>query len=373
MAEGMRAYVRDLGVGHALLALKSVVAALVVVFVPLLLRNERASIPAILLVYALDVGVGAATVPLFRRFRVRRHLAIGTALYALGLLALAWLAYPWGPVAFAVLDGLTGGLFWVPLNHLCFRGLDKKRNGANSGVYFLIPAILAIGLPPLGALLAAAYGFPALFTLGGVLMLALLPVIAAYAPDETHERSPADALRAFKGLKSITFVEGALHYFRSAVIPVAALLFLSTEAEFGGFSAYLGAIALLASLWLSHRSDRDPRRMRMVAPLLVGMGAACAALGALRSAAPWLLVAGAYAALDTLSAPLRLAISLDRREHDMGFWAMREVFLNIGRCATLVLAALAIWAGSLALAFLLFTALMLGYVALARRKLAHAY
>ena len=52
----------------------------------------------------------------------------------------------------------------------------------------------------------------------------------------------------------------------------------------------------------------------------------------------WYVAVGVYTLLNTISSPLRLAISMDGRKMEMGFWRIRELFLNLGRVGTLGIA-----------------------------------
>ena len=54
----------------------------------------------------------------------------------------------------------------------------------------------------------------------------------------------------------------------------------------------------------------------------------------------WYITVGIFLILYNTSFPIRLAVSMDVKTVDMGFWRVRELFLNIGRVIVQGVAAL---------------------------------
>ena len=229
-------------------------------FIPLFFKEQGYSLYLIMLLYTLYAVVGALFIPFMDVFYVRTFLIVGFLIYSLRLASLAFLPPALSAFMYAFLLGLHLAFFWIPLNYLFFKKSSRETNAVDSSLYMVIPGLISIIIPPIGAAFAYAFGYSWLF--GVTALLSLLPCwfILKYIPEERCAAGFMDGITHFKGLKTITFCEGALQDFSSLVIVIYALVFLKTYLEVGFFLGYLGLVSFVIAILLSIRSDKTQRR-----------------------------------------------------------------------------------------------------------------
>jgi len=209
---------------------------------------------------------------------------------------------------------------------------------------------------------ATKYGYPWLFVAAAVMYL--LPLLFVWKKIPTEKivtPSFKEGLRSFKGLKTISILEGALHHFNAIVIVVYALLFLNTTTEVGYFLSYLALLGFVIGMILSHRSDKNQKRKTFIFVLFLLMSISIFALPLAKTNLLWFVMVGIFNVIYTVSSPLRLAVSLDARTADMNFWRVREFFLNVGRVMTLAVTVLLFSLQQYLPVFLLFGMIALSY------------
>jgi MFS family permease len=229
-------------------------------------------------------------------------------------------------------------LFWLPLNMSFFQESHNGRHAKDSWSYMVAPGMLSIVIPPLGAMMMRMYGYKWLFLLTAGLYLLAMGWVWRKVPSQTWKVQRKEAILNFKGLKTISMMEGALHFFSSVVLGVYALRFLQNETEVGWFWSYVAVVGLVAGFFMARMSDAKQERKKYVVILFSLLLICVVGFMLAKSLGVFLVLMGAYMIMATVSSPIRLAISMDVKEKDINFWWSRELFLNIGRAVTLAVA-----------------------------------
>mgnify|MGYP001577682084 CR=1 FL=1 len=234
-------------------------------------------------------------------------------------------------------------IFWVPLNMIFFQESHSGRHAQDSWSYMVAPGVLSMIIPPLGALMMRIYSYKWLFLLMAGVYLVMMVWFWKKIPNQTWRVQREKAITKFKGLKTISMFEGALHFFSSVVLGVYALRFLQNETEVGWFWSYVAIISVVAGFFMARMSDATQERKKYVVILFSFLLVCELGFMLAKTLGVFLIVMGMYTVMATVSSPIRLAISMDVKEKDMNFWWSRELFLNIGRAGTLAMAGFFFW------------------------------
>ena len=338
-------------------------------FIPIFLKEQGFSPLWLIFLYALYSGFGVLMIPIVSQFYLKTFLFLGFIFSGLAALAFAFLPIKTAFVAFALLIGINLVIFWIPLNFIFFRQSEKQTNARDSFFYMAAPGLISMAMPLLGAWVIQTKGYQWMFTLTGVGFLVPLFFLQKLIGQEFAEAKFMEGIRRYKSLKIITLCEGALQYFSGVVIPIYGLFFLRTESDVGRFLGYLGLIGFVIALLLAHRSDHTLQRKKYVFVLFLLMAATIAFLSFVHNIFQWYLAVGIFTIISTVSSPLRLAISLDSKKSDLGFWKTREFFLNLGRVITLGVTMIFFWKKLYWLAFIMYAGIALMYPFLVKIKL----
>lgn len=356
--------------GFLLLILYCICANFSSSFIPFYFKEQGFSMASIIFMYTLLASVGMLFIPFCRNFSVRTYFIASFVIFSSALASLAFLPSNISFYVYAILLGFNLIIFWLPLNYLFFLKSSKETNGVDSSLYMVAPGLIAMILPLFGAVVAASFGYTWLFGLAALLYL--FPILYVYKkiPEEKIRTVPFwKGVMNFKGLKTITLLEGALQHFSGIVLMVYALLFLKTNLEVGYYLSYLGLLGFAMGMLLSKYSDKTQKRKSFIFVLFILMALSIAVLPLVKESIHWFIAVGAFSIIYTISSPLRLAVSLDVRVADMSFWKTREFFLNVGRAATLLLTVLLFTFQQYFLVFALFGAIALAYPFLVNHKL----
>ncbi len=336
-------------------------------FIPLFLKEQGYSLWQLVFLYVIYTALASLFIMFVSVFRIKIFLILGFVLQALVAL-LFWFYPPSTLYLYALLLGLIAIFYWIPLNWLFFQQTQRTTNATQSSLYYLVSGLISVLLPPLGALVVHSWGYRWLF--GITTVLYLIPLFLAYKlVAEKYEQAPFwVGFHKFKGLRTITFCEGALHFYGGAIVPIYGLLFLKTEGDIGFYLSYLGALGVILALLLSRRSDASQKRKSYLFVLFLLMAIAISGMILVRTRWQFYLVVGVFTIISTLSSPIRLAVSMDVKTVDVSFWKMREFCLNVGRATTLSLAAFLFYKELYVPVFVLYGIIALIYPFLVRYK-----
>ncbi|MBS3168902.1 hypothetical protein J4210_00315 [Candidatus Woesearchaeota archaeon] len=354
--------------GFLFLTINTIITLFAFGFIPLFLLQNSYSLWQIVGLYAMYTALAALIITIIPFFRLRYFIVFGLSLHALAVLVMVWFA-PVMFFVFAVLLALVIVFFWIPLNWLFFRHAQQTRHATESAFYYLVPGIISLLLPPLGALVIHFFGYQILF--GLTALLYLIPIFLAFRllPVDKESTPFWRSFQEFKGLRTITFFEGSLQHFGGTVLPIYGLLFLKTEGEIGAYLSLLGAVGVIVAVFLSRWSDLTQKRKSSLSLLFALMALVIISFIFVETKLHWFLAVGAFTIISVLSSPLRLAISLDEKAATAAFWKSREFCLNVGRASTLGIAAFLFYQELYLPVFLMYGLLALAYPFFVERKL----
>ena len=257
----------------------------------------------------------------------------------------------------------------MPLNYVFFNNSSKQTNAVDSSIYMTTSALIGIFMPPLGAAVILHWGYSWLFSLASILCIIPLFLIYRELPNSNLNFNLKESLLSFNKLKTLTLLEGSLHYFTGVIIPVYSLIFFSKASEIGYFYSYLGIISFIIALYFSHRSDRSGKRITYLFIVCILMAVVIVSMGLVKSMLGGIIVAGAFSVVNYVSFPFRLAVSMDDKTMDLGFWVVRELILNVGRVITLTLALVLFYYELYLFVFLIYALVAITYPFITKFKL----
>ncbi len=307
----------------------------------------------IMLVWAIGPLVTLPFLYFINRWHTKTLLKLGVLSYAGAALSLLFYN-EYSYLLFSVFNGLMLSLFWISFNTVFFNRLAVNQHAKDSSLYFILPALSGMIMPPLGALVIDNFGYKVLFLIAFMACIVPLLYIQGKYFDYKENITFRQANKALSGIRLIAFIDSAIHFFQWHFLTIYALLFLKTEYELGGLLGYLALISLFVSFALSYASDRYKKRTAILLPLLLIMSMLIIAMPTLNSLTLLIPIIGLYAILDNLSMPIRFAVRLDMGTGDTGFWRASEFYGNIGRTTIFALSAAFLYIGNYWLPFFMF-------------------
>jgi len=354
--------------GYVILFAQQLLAYLSLSFVLIFFKDQNYELYSLILMYAIYTFLAFSSVLIVSTFNLRYSLLLGLLFYVI-LNLLLFLNWPhlsfW---LYPVFGAACFIFFWIPLNYIFFENCQKDTHGREAAIYMVLSSLIGVFMPVLGASIIGWKSYAFLFILGALLHLPLLFYVYHKVPSRTISTNLFRELKTFKGLKTITAAEGALHFFGGVVVPIYSLFFIFKVRDFGNFLAYIGLISLVIAFFVSSHSDKIKKRMGYLYFIFILIALSILVLGFARNLFWWTVLVGVYTMFNNISAPLRLAVSLDVKKVTLGFWRMREIFLNFGRFLVLSLSFLFFYLEIYWPIFVLFSAIALAYPFLVHYK-----
>ena len=243
-----------------------------------------------------------------------------------------------GPAVYALFSLLYGAyipLFFLPWNTLIASETRARDRGAKLAGITLAFSVATVGAPFVGGLVAATWGFPALFSLGaGVLGIAAVFAARTGRPAE-RVRLAWDPRRLGKGTTVAYAAQGGIDGVLWTAIPLTTLSFVRGEVELGALFSLFALTGGILAVALGRWSDRIRHRRWFITlgaflpiPLAVAVSMA-PTLGAFTAAN------GALSATLAIGPTFVNAMVVDRLEDEIGLvMQTREVILNLSRGIT---------------------------------------
>lgn len=354
--------------GAALNLMMNTVSSLALGFASFYFQSQGLAFYKIMLVWAIGPLVSLPLVYFIDNWDTKKFLKLGVIAYAGAALSLLFYTQ-YSYVLYGVFNGLMLGLFWVSFNTAFFNKSKNHQHAKDSSLYFILPALGGILMPPLGALIIDNFSYKVLFLIGALICTIPFLYIQGTYFDYKEKMSFKQANKAFSGIRLIAFFDGALHFFQAHFLTVYALLFLKTAYEFSGLLGYLALISLSVSFALSYISDRYKKRVEILFPLLAFMGMLILSMATIQSITVLVVIIGLYAVLDNLSLPIRFAVHLDMGTRDTGFWRASEFYGNIGRTLIFAVSAVSLSLGNYWVPFVVFAAMTLVFPFIIKNKI----
>ena len=236
---------------------------------------------------------------------------------------------------FSLLYGAYIPLFFLPWNTLIASETRARDRGAKLAGISLAFSVATVGAPFVGGLVAATWGFPALFLTGaGVLGIAALFAAVTGRPAE-RVRLAWDPRRLGKGTTIAYAAQGGIDGVLWTAIPLTTLSFVQGEVELGALFSLFALTGGIFAVVLGRWSDRIRHRRWFITlgaflpvPLAVAVGVA-PTLGA------FTVANGALSATLAIAPTFVNAMVVDRLEDEIGLvMQTREVILNLSRGVT---------------------------------------
>ena len=317
--------------GHLLLALQIFLFTPVSAFLPTYFNSLGSPLFYLIALFTLSTLWAVVFLLMVKKFEIKTYISVGYLCYMFIILGFIFLPPMVSLFVCSFLYGAAAVFFWTPLNTLFYRSSSRETNAVDSAIYFLTGGLLAVILPPLGAYIITRFGYFWLFFPIAMLYLPIVIFVYSRIPKDIVLAPLSSSVKEFKNLKTITALEGALHFLQFLIIPVYTLQFMTAEKSFGWFASYMGLIGFVIAIILSYRSDRTQKRISYLAFLFVLMGISALMLILAARVSLWIVLVGIFSIFYHISNPLRLAITMDVKKVDLGFWKAREIFLNLGR------------------------------------------
>ena len=363
-------FLKKINPGILFLGLNGFLATFAFSFVPIFLVGKGFSFSQIIFLYAIYTGLSSLLLLFIPRFHVKKSIFFG--IFAYSLMAFVFVYYTTASyLLYALFSALSIIFFWIPLNYFIFKEGKGNSNASDSSFYVVLPGVISIIIPPISSLVITNFGYQALFLITAMIYLLAMLIFWNLVREEVIDVKTSESIRSFKGFKSISLIEGSLHFFVGTIIPVYSLMFFKTARSFSYFLSYLGLIAFIIALFIAKRSDKTRRRKRYLYILLAAMAASIFLLPFAKTSFAWIITIIPLTLFYTVSYPIRLAILLDKKKPDLGFWKAREIFLNFGRLITLSISALLFYYQMFWAVLLMYGILLIPYIFLVEYKLKH--
>lgn len=274
-----------------------------------------------------------------RKFEARQSILIGLAMNALGGLLLAFFPNPAMPFIARTIMGAAIFFFWMPMNVLFYEHA-KKNNALLGSLYYSVSAVLSLVLPALAGWIAFAFGYPAMFLAGVAMFLVGLVVAEAFVQPKTYSYDAVKSLHSISGLRTLFFVEGfSFTSITQVTLSAMILLFFTNPVDFGGVLSAVTVFAVIASFITARLSDHFGQRRTFLIATALGFLLSAIFTSFATGVALFFLGYGAITFFRTMLLPLPLALAVDNSKSMVETMIGREIMLDLGRTAAVVLGA----------------------------------
>jgi MFS family permease len=355
--------------GFIPLLLASFWGAFTFAFIPLFFRNHGFPLYSLFFIFMIFNFVAVIACSVINKYNIKKFISVGFFLNALMAAILLFSVGYFSMIVYASLFGLTMAFFWIPLNYLFFEQSFRNHSGVNSSIYQIMAAGLGIIIPPFGALVIENFSYTYLFRVSIVGLIISAYVCYKVLPDKTYIFTLCDSFKNYKSLKTITLFEGAHHILHTVVIPIYTLIFLQRELSFGIFTSYIALVGLVVGFIISYFSDKQQRRKSYIYTLFAFMVLTTSLLALANTTTYWVIAVGLYLVVSTISFPIRLAMTMDVKKVDLGFWKAREILLNAGRLIILSIVIVLFYLEIYWAVFMVFALISIIYPFLVKKKL----
>ncbi|MBU0591877.1 MFS transporter, partial [Candidatus Micrarchaeota archaeon] len=213
---------------------------------------------------------GFVIAPLFNGFSTRNFMIVGVLIMLAACTILYLFPSETAAYAYRIIIGFTHLFFWVPFNTL-FYNFRKDNNAMISSVYYAVGPLLSLAVPAIGGLVAAFYGFEALYISAIALFAACLFATAVFIKNKKYKFKFSDAFNSLSGLRTMIFLEGfSVNAIMSITIPVLILSYIDKPLEFGSFMSLTMVFSIFASFVMAKTSDQIKKRKPFIIPVVAG-------------------------------------------------------------------------------------------------------
>jgi len=328
-------------------AVRGLAISMVAVFVPIYLLELKYSLASIMIFYALFYAFKTLFIYPAAKI-VSKYGPKHAILYSLPFLILNYLmlrtldVYFWPLWVIAIIGGINSSLFWMGYHTDFAKFSNKKSRGKEIGLVTVLSSLLYSFGPAIGGVIAAAFGFHALFILIAVILgLSAIPLFMTKDIHEPFNFSlkkslSGQKLKEFWGLAGIG-IEGSV----GAVIwPIFIFLFiLKSVTSLGIVTSLSLVLSLIFTLIIAELTDV---RRKFVFKASGVLNAALWLVKIFLKTVPQVYIADSfYGIFKTMKKISFDATSYDkaRRGNLLGFIVFREIVPSLGRVAVFLIMA----------------------------------
>lgn len=322
-------------------------------------KQNGASLLQLTLYFLLLFLTPVLVIKLLKHARLpsRTSLLLGILASMLSYPLLLFLVSPVQMYLAGILGGLGYVFFWAAYNTLFFEASHRHQYGITSGLYFLAPAMLGVGLPLFSGLVAKDLGFPVLIATAALLYI--IPLALVHGLENfTVSYDIGPRLSGIR-VKTLLFLEGFFEAGVGVIVPITALRFLQQPLDLGVFFGVLAAAAGLANMMFTHYSDKFKQRKAYFYVFSIGAIVSFITLSFIHDTFAWEVVTGITNFFVVLASAFWLALPLDHLAVPIrALMVSREFLLNLGRAlgALIIVGSVAVTgnlqAGFMAIGFL---------------------
>ncbi|MBU1165612.1 MFS transporter [Candidatus Micrarchaeota archaeon] len=274
---------------------------------------------------------GFVIAPLFNGFSTRNFMIVGVLIMLAACTILYLFPSETAAYAYRIIIGFTHLFFWVPFNTL-FYNFRKDNNAMISSVYYAVGPLLSLAVPAIGGLVAAFYGFEALYISAIALFAACLFATAVFIKNKKYKFKFSDAFNSLSGLRTMIFLEGfSINAIMSITIMILTLDYIDKPLEVGVFMSLTMIFSILATFVMAKISDKIKKRKPFIIPVVVGIVLTAIITSQTTEIIGFFLAFGAMTFFIRLFYPLNLALVVDNARSLPEAMIGREFMLNLGR------------------------------------------
>lgn len=175
-----------------------------------------------------------------------------------------------------IVIGAEMAFYWMPLNILFVRNTKAENMGNSISKFFVIPSILTIGSPLIGAFIAINFGFLTLFFFAMVLLLfTFLPVISLRSEKTNFIFSWVKILEIFRKNKQYFIPEVVDNIAEDAGVVLLIFIYLKliSALQVGIIGTITSSAALLFTFTIGKLTDKwDKHKLLKIGAALVSLG-----------------------------------------------------------------------------------------------------
>ena len=275
--------------------------------------------------------------PLLSKVGTRKSIFIGFVVYGIAAAVLFAVHSQASPFLTRAIIGLTIVFFWIPFNTKYYE-FSRSNSAFLGSLYYSLSPILGLVFPALSGIIATGYGYMSVFGISA-LFFAISSIIAyKLGEDKTYKYDLWKSIESIKGLRTLFFIEG---FGINSIVPVTLssmiLLYFKQPAEFGGVLSGATLFSIIASLITAKYSDKSGERRLFIIGSSLGFLLSAIFTVIAKDAVSFFIGFSLIGFFRGILMPLPLALSVDISKNLPQTIIARELFLNLGRVALVIL------------------------------------
>ncbi len=203
------------------------------------------------------------------------HLRFILLLVYFSLLLFGLKDYPILFYIIPILIGAEAAFYWIPLNILIVRNTERKSMGSSISKFFVIPKILSIASPIIGAFIIIYFGFTSLFALAMFLLFfTFIPVFSLRLEKTNFIFSWQNACEIFQKNKQYVIPEIIDNLAKDAMVLWSIFIYLElmSTLQIGIIGALISVAALFFTLTIGKLTDNwNKHKLLRIGAVLVSL------------------------------------------------------------------------------------------------------